>query len=226
MKAMLLAAGRGERMGDLTADRPKALLSLGAETLIERQLRLLRRAGVRDVVVNVSYLGTLIMELLGDGRRYGTEIYYSQEGEPPLETAGGIAQALPLLGTAPFLVVNADVITDFDYARLIAIAAQESRDLLGTLVLVPNPDHHAGGDFGINSAGLASDSGERLTFAGISVLHPELFTGVAAVRTPLRPVFDTAIARQRLGAVRHDGIWIDVGTPERLAAARNLPASV
>jgi MurNAc alpha-1-phosphate uridylyltransferase len=226
MKAMLLAAGRGERMGELTADRPKALLSLGTETLVERQLRLLRRAGVRDVVINLSYHGALIREMLGDGRRYATQITYSEEGEPPLETAGGIVRALPLLGNEPFIVVNADIVTDFDYARLTRIIAGDLGKLLGILVLVPSPAHHRAGDFGIDARGLASADGERLTFSGISLLHPDLFAGHMAVRAPLRPILDAAIAGRRLGALRYDGVWIDVGTPGRLEAARNLPAEV
>lgn len=226
MKAMLLAAGRGERMGDLTDDRPKPLLSLGAETLVERQLRLLRRAGIRDVVINVSYHGALIREMLGDGRRYGIEIFYSEEGEPPLETAGGIVRALPLLGSAPFIVVNSDIVTDFDYAQLTRLAAGNLGALLGMLVLVPNPGHHAGGDFGIDADGLVCPDGKRLTFAGISLLHPDLFAGQAAVRAPLRPILDAAIARRRLGGMVFKGVWIDVGTPERLEAARNLPPHV
>ena len=226
MKAMVLAAGRGERMGELTDDRPKPLLSLGAETLIERQLRLLRRAGIRDIVINLSHHGGLIVELLGDGRRYGVEIVYSDEGEPPLETAGGIVRALPLLGDAAFLVVNSDVVTDFDYAQLIRMAESGLDDMLGLLILVPNPQHHPRGDFGIDAQGLACDADPRLTFSGISVLRPELFAASSDTRAPLRPVFDSAIAQRRLGALRYDGIWIDVGTPERLAEARNLPPDV
>lgn len=223
MKAMLLAAGRGVRMGELTADRPKPLLSLGDETLAERQLRLLRRAGIRDVVINLSYLGALIREMLGDGRRYGVAIAYSEEGEPPLETAGGIVHALALLGNEPFIVANADIVTDFDYARLVRIARDGPEDLLGTLVLVGNPAHHPGGDFGIDADGRACAGGAKLTYSGIAVFRPELFAGLAAERAPLRPVFDAAIAQRRLGALRYDGLWIDVGTPERLAAARALP---
>jgi N-acetyl-alpha-D-muramate 1-phosphate uridylyltransferase len=226
MKAMLLAAGRGVRMGGLTADRPKPLLSLGAETLIERQLRLLRRAGVREVVMNISYHGVLIREMLGDGRRYGVEIVYSEEGEPPLETAGGIVRALPLLGNEPFIVANSDIVTNFDYAQLTRAAAANLGELLGTLVLVPNPAHHTAGDFGIDAGGLACTGGERLTYAGIALLHPELFAGHAAVRAPLRPIFDSAIETRRLGAIAFDGLWIDVGTPERLDAARNLPPHI
>jgi MurNAc alpha-1-phosphate uridylyltransferase len=223
MKAMLLAAGRGERMGELTADRPKPLLSLGAETLIERQLRRLSAAGIRDIVINLSYHGELIREMLRDGRRYGVQIAWSEEGDPPLETAGGIVHALPLLGSEPFIVVNSDIVTNFDFASLTTV---DLGNLLGLIVLVRNPRHHREGDFCMNSSGLASSSGERLTFAGISLLHPQLFAGHSDARAPLRPILDTAIERGVLGALRFDGLWIDVGTPERLEAARNLPPGI
>jgi MurNAc alpha-1-phosphate uridylyltransferase len=226
MKAILLAAGRGERMGELTDDRPKPLLSLGQETLIERQLRLLRRAGIREVVINLSYHGELIREMLADGRRYGVEIQYSDEGEPPLETAGGIVRALPLLGDEPFVVTNADIVTDFDYASLIARANKIAGDLLGMLVLVSNPPHHPHGDFSIDADGIACATGARLTYSGIAVLRPELFSDCADGRAPLRPIFDAAIAKRQLAAVSYDGLWIDVGTPERLAAARSLPPGI
>lgn len=223
MKAMVLAAGRGERMGALTEDRPKPLLSLGSETLIERQLRRLHGAGIREVVVNLSYHGELIREMLADGRRYGVRIEYSDEGEPALETAGGIVRALPLLGGDPFIVVNSDVVTDFDFAALTRI---ELGALSGVLVLVDNPRHHGGGDYGIDAAGIACADGDRLTFAGISLLHPRLFAGQSDRRALLRPLFDAAICRRELGALRHDGLWIDVGTPERLQAARDLPPNL
>jgi MurNAc alpha-1-phosphate uridylyltransferase len=213
-------------MGELTEDRPKPLLSLGAETLAERQLRLLRRAGIRDIVMNLSYHGELIREMLRDGRRYGVEIVYSEEGDPPLETAGGIARALPILGSEPFIIANADIVTDFDYAQLIGIAQREPDDLLGTLVLVKNPAHHPAGDFGIDADGLACAGDERLTYAGIALFRPELFAGLEAVRAPLRPVLDAAIENRRLGAICFDGVWIDVGTPERLEAARSLPPEI
>jgi MurNAc alpha-1-phosphate uridylyltransferase len=164
--------------------------------------------------------------MLGDGRRYGVSITYSEEGEPPLETAGGIVRALPLLGSEPFIVANCDIVTDFDYAQLSRVALGNAGGLLGTLVLVPNPDHHPAGDFGIDAGGYACTAGERLTFAGISLLHPALFAGHAAVRAPLRPILDAAIAHRRLGAIAFSGLWIDVGTPERLSAARSLPPRV
>jgi MurNAc alpha-1-phosphate uridylyltransferase len=223
MKAMLLAAGRGERMGDLGAATPKPLLRLGEESLIERQLRALGAAGIRDIVINVSWLGEHVRRALGDGSRYAVNIAWSQEGEPPLETCGGIIHALPLLGSAPFLVVNSDVVTNFDFGRLVQRAPDHEGDpegLLGTLVLVPNPRHHRDGDYGIDSQGRITMHGPRLTYAGVSLLHPDLFRGHPPGRAPLRPVFDSAVRAGRLAGLRYDGLWIDVGTPERLEYAR------
>jgi len=223
MKAMLLAAGRGERMGDLTEATPKPLLRLDSESLIERQLRALAAAGIHDIVINVSWLGEQVRRALGDGSRYGVDIAWSQEGEPPLETCGGIIHALPLLGSAPFLVVNSDVVTNFDYSRLAQRARSHDGDpggLLGTLVLVPNPAHHRDGDYGIDREDRITMHGPRLTYAGVSLLHPDLFSGLPPGRAPLRPALDSAVRAGRLAGLRYDGLWIDVGTPERLEYAR------
>jgi N-acetyl-alpha-D-muramate 1-phosphate uridylyltransferase len=215
MRAMILAAGRGVRMGDLTAVRPKPLLELAGESLLDRQLRYVAAAGVREVVINVSYRGDQIRAATGDGSRHGISIAYSQEPEPPLETAGGIVQALPLLGPEPFLLVNADVVCDFDLGGLAPIEG------LGRLVLVPNPAHHRRGDYGIDADGRLTDAGPRLTYSGIALLDPALFAGLAPGRRPLGGVFLQAIGERRLMGVRHDGLWFDVGTPERLEAARS-----
>jgi MurNAc alpha-1-phosphate uridylyltransferase len=213
MKAMLLAAGRGERMRGLTAGTPKPLLKLGAETLIERQLRCVRAAGITEVIINLSYEGHQIRRALGDGAAYDLRIAYSDEGTPPLETGGGIIHALPLLGTLPFLLINADVVTDLDFGRFIAEAVPS------TLVLVANPYHNPDGDFGIDASGRASLDAPRLTYAGISVLEPKLFEGFAPERRPLKPILDATIARGDLRAYCYDGLWLDAGTPDRLRAA-------
>ena len=251
MKAMLLAAGRGERMGPLTADRPKPLLSLGAETLIERHLRRLAAARIGELVINLSYRGGQIRSAVGDTTRWGQTVAWSEEGEPPLETAGGIVHALALLGDEPFGVVSTDVVTDFDFSDLAAHGAALERvpDASGYLVLVPNPPHHPGGDFGLSAAGRltmpaggfsppaggpgtpaggpdtpAGGADPTYTYSGIAVLSPGLFHGLAPGITPLRDVLRPAVRRGALlGGVFH-GLWHDVGTPQRLAQVRALMA--
>ena len=213
MKAMLLAAGRGERMRQLTDNVPKPLLSVGSETLIDRHLRRLAEAGVDEVVVNLSYCGDLIRQAVGDTSAWGQTVAYSDEGEPPLETAGGIIEALPLLGPERFLVVSTDVVTDFDFRVLMG------RDS-ACLVLVPNPPHHTRGDFGLADSGELSAEPPFLTFGGIALLEASLFQGLSRGARPLRPVFDAAIRRRELHGIVHDGLWKDVGTPERLTDAR------
>ena len=223
MKTMLLAAGRGERMGSLCETLPKPLLNLVGETLIERQIRLLRAAGQRELVINLSWHGAQIRRRLGDGAQHGVAIEYAEEGEPPLETAGGIVNALPLLGPQPFLVANSDIVTDFDFSMLPPLAGKLSggRDgLLGALVLVANPPHHREGDYAVDARGLARMSGKLLTYSGISALHPDLFVGVTPGRGKLRPLFDAAISAGRIAGLVHEGLWIDVGTPERLQQAQ------
>lgn len=214
MKAMILAAGRGVRMGALTDEQPKPLLQIGGTSLIERHLERLAESGVAEVVINLSYRGAQVRERLGDGARFGVEIAYSEEGEPPLETAGGIVHALPLLGSEPFLLVNSDVYTDFDFRILIEAPP------VPTLVLVPNPPHHARGDFGLDSAGYVSAAPPLSTYAGIAVFDPRSFAGLAAGRRPLKPWLDAAIARRELKGLAFSGLWLDVGTPERLQQAR------
>ncbi len=215
MKAMILAAGRGERMGSLTAVQPKPLLTIAGMALIEHHVARLKACGVNEIVINISYRGAQIREYLGDGRRLGVAIAYSEEGEPPLETAGGIVHALPLLGAAPFLLVNSDVFTDFDYRTL---AAGQSP----IIVLVQNPEHNPRGDFGLDAAGHVRAEPRSYTYAGIAVLDPTLFATLKPGRRPLKPVLDAAIARGELRGVRFEGLWIDVGTPERLEAARAI----
>lgn len=214
---MILAAGRGERMRPLTDGVPKALLEVGAESLLERHLSRLAAAGIREVVVNLSYRGSQIRAALGDGGRFGLKIAFSQEPEPPLETGGGIVQALPLLGTGPFLLVNADVLTDFDFAVL-----RDAAEPL--LVMVPNPAHHPAGDFSLTPGGTLGHAEPKLTFAGISRLDTAFFASLAAGPRPLKPILDTAIAAGALHGLRYDGLWVDIGTPERLEEARRLLA--
>ncbi len=214
MKAMILAAGRGERMGALTATQPKPLLEIGGRPLIEHHVVRLVASGVTDIVINLSYRGTQIRSQLGDGSRFGTSIVYSEEGEPPLETAGGIVHALPLLGREPFLLVNSDVFTDFDFRVLV----DGSR--APTLVLVPNPSHNPRGDFGLDAEGFVCAAPPLSPYAGVAVFDPRAFAALAPGRRPLKPWLDAAVARRELEGLPFSGLWLDVGTPERLEQAR------
>lgn len=216
MKAMLLAAGRGERMRPLTDTCPKPLLPVAGKPLIAWHLERLAAAGFTEVVINLSWLGEQIAAALGDGARHGVRIAWSREPWPALETGGGIFNALPLLGPGPFLLVNGDVYTDVDFTAL-SLAPGD----LGQLVLVPNPDHHPRGDFWLEGDRIiaeGSESARRLTYSGVALLHPALFEGAAAGRFPLLPWLERAREAGRLGGQRHDGRWLDVGTPERLAS--------
>ena len=239
MKVMLLAAGRGERMARFTAERPKSLLSLGPETLIERHLRRLAAAGFDDLVINLSYRGEQIRATVGETTRWGQTVRYSEEGEPALETAGGIVHALPLLGDEPFAVVSADVVTDFDFALLRRFGAAPEHAARpvpgdppvpqrravaehGCLVLVPNPPHRPGGDFGLTPRGMLDSAPPRYTFSGIAALRPALFYGLAPGARPLRTVLRPAVRRGALLGMLFEGLWRDVGTPQRLADVRQL----
>jgi MurNAc alpha-1-phosphate uridylyltransferase len=220
MRAMILCAGRGERMRPLTDTLPKPLLPVGGRPLVEWTVARLQAAGVRDLVINHAHLGPCIEATLGDGARLGVAIRYSAEGEA-LETAGGIATALPLLGDAPFIVANGDVWSDFDFARLVARAASpDFRDFeLAHLVLVANPPHHPRGDFGLVAGRLDPDAGERFTYSGIGLFRPALFAGTPArTKAKLAPLIVAAAARGAVTGEMHYGRWEDVGTPERLAA--------
>jgi MurNAc alpha-1-phosphate uridylyltransferase len=211
---MILAAGRGERMRPLTLDRPKPLLEVGGLPLVVHHLHALAMAGFRDVVVNVSWLGSQIKAALGDGSRYNVRLAYSDEGPEPLETGGGIFRALPLLGPTPFLVLNGDVWTDYPYAKLRESLRPAD---LAHLVLVGNPDHNSAGDFVLRASRIVEETGERLTFSGVGVYRPELFGGCQDGVFKLAPLLRTASRAGRVSGEIHDGEWLDIGTPERLA---------
>lgn len=216
MKAMILAAGRGERMRPLTDHTPKPLLPVGGKPLIVWHLEALAKNGFREVVINHAHLGAQIEETLGDGSHWGLSIRYSPEPAGALETAGGIAQALPLLGPAPdsrFLLINGDVFCDWDLQRAHALAQRTAH-----LVLVPNPPHHPGGDFSLSGESVTlANSEHTLTYAGIGVFSTTLFAGLPQGQAmKLRPLLDAAIAAGQLTGERHDGLWVDVGTPQRL----------
>jgi MurNAc alpha-1-phosphate uridylyltransferase len=216
MKAMILAAGRGERMRPLTDRLPKPLLPVAGKPLIEYHIQGLARAGIRELVINHAHLGSLLEARLGDGARWGVAIRYSPEGQA-LETGGGIFHALPLLGEAPFVVVNGDVWCDFDFRRL-ALAA----GCLAHLVLVDNPPHHPQGDFGLHAGQVQPGAAGRLTFSGIGLYHPLLFAGCQAGAFPLAPLLRQAMAKGQVSGERYAGTWIDVGTPARLAQLERL----
>lgn len=213
MKAMILAAGRGERMRPLSDRMPKPLLEAGGHRLIEYHLAALAAAGVREVVVNLSWLGDSIREVLGDGSRHGLSIAYSAEGPAPLGTGGGLHRALPLLGADPFLVVNGDVWINLPFEAL-----RRPPGALAHLVMVDNPEHHPRGDFGLEGGGRLVTVPTTLTYAGVAVLDPRLFDDCQPGSFPLRPLLDRALGAGRLTGQRHAGAWSDVGTPERLAA--------
>jgi len=215
MKAMILAAGRGVRMRPLTDTVPKSLLAVGGKPLIEWQLEKLARSGFSEVVINHAHLGEMIEGALGDGSRFGLAIRYSPEPEA-LETAGGIARALPLLGAEPFLVANADIYSDYDYSTL---AKLDLRERLAHLVLVDNPPQHPRGDFALE-AGRVRETGKRLlTFSGIGVYSPRLFGGIPpGAKVALAPLLRKAMAADRVSGEHYSGRWHDIGTAERLRA--------
>lgn len=216
MKAMILAAGLGQRMLPLTEHTPKPLLRAGECSLIEWQIRRLAAAGIEDIVINLHHHGAQIQQALGTGERYGVRLAYSHETER-LETAGGIIKALPLLGRTPFILTNADVWTDYDYSCLVDRAVQLCSGRLGHLVMVADAPHNPAGDFALDSHNVLHAQGEnKLTYAGISLLHPELFEGLVEGFRPLAPLLRQAMDRQLLTGECFTGQWYDIGTPERL----------
>jgi MurNAc alpha-1-phosphate uridylyltransferase len=219
MKAMILAAGRGERMRPLTDHTPKPLLAAGGKALIVWHIERLAAAGFHEIVINHAHLGEMLEAALGDGDQWGVRIDWSAEPPGALETAGGIARALPLLGDGAFLVVNGDIWCDWDFTRARVLSDRQAH-----LVMMDNPAHHAGGDFQLDESRTPAqlrlaDGGRTLTYCGIGVFSPQFFASVpqgAAMK--LRPLLDEAIPRGIVTGERHTGRWVDVGTPERLAA--------
>ena len=213
---MILAAGLGKRMQPLTANLPKPLLQVGGKSLIERQIDRLKDAGVTEFVINHFYLGQMIEEHLGDGSALGVKIIYSRE-PIQLETAGGIIKSLPKLQDESFIVVNADVWSDFDFSSLQPV---DGVDRLAHLVLVRNAEHNPLGDFHIDDRGRVHEDpdaeGERLTFSGISVMHRNLFAGLPIQPMSVIPLLQQAMPENKVSGEIHSGVWVDVGTPERL----------
>jgi len=217
-RAMILAAGRGERMRPLSDATPKPLLRIGGTTLIEHHLGKLSAAGVRDVVINTSHLAEQFPAALGDGSRWNLRIEYSYEGPEPLETGGGIRRVLPLLGTEPFIVVSADIWSDYDYSKF-----PEEPAGLAHLVMVPNPDFHPRGDFWLDGARLNEDGvGEKLTYANLGVYRPEIVASEPEVRFKLLPIYQRSMREGKLSGERYDGFWRNLGTPAQLAELDRL----
>ncbi len=222
MKAMILAAGRGERMRPLTDSVPKPLLKVAGSTLIEYHIKALYRAGIRDIVINHAWLGDKIEQCLGDGQQFGVRIAYSAE-QTALETAGGIRHALPLLGKEPFLVINGDIWTDFPLIQLLNTAKKWlNPSTWAHLLLVPNPPHHIEGDFCLrDGAPLVYDKdiypdSPNLTFSGIGIYHPKIFYFLDEGPQALAPVLRALIREQHVSAEVYTGDWFDIGTPQRL----------
>jgi MurNAc alpha-1-phosphate uridylyltransferase len=215
MKAMILAAGRGERMGVLTKDIPKPLISARGKPLIEWHLEKLSTTGFKDIVINVCYLPEIIKDFVGDGSKWKLNVTYSEEN-PILETAGGIKNALSLLGQEPFAVINADIFSNFDYANLQLINLNNTSD--GHLVLVRNPEHNQAGDFGLlDNNCLAVNSDILYTFSGIAVYHPRFFNELElGIKMQLLPLLNSSISHSLIKGELFEGVWSDIGTPERL----------
>jgi MurNAc alpha-1-phosphate uridylyltransferase len=218
MKAMILAAGRGERMRPLTDHTPKPLLLAGGKPLIVWHIEALARAGITEIVINHAWLGEQIPAALGDGSRWGVTLIYSAEGDLGLETGGGIFNALPLLGDDPFLLVNGDVFSQLDFAPLVRRGLVGNE--LGYLVLIDNPEHNFNGDFTLTETGCIVDI-PSLTYSGISVLSPCLFDGCVAGKFPLAPLLRQAMMESRVWGQKAQDLWVDVGTPERLKYLNN-----
>ena len=218
MKAMLLAAGRGERMQSYTDALPKPLLPIGSQTLIEHNLEKLKQAGVTEVVINVSYRAKQIIEKLGDGQRFGLKITYSYEPEKPLGTGGGIFQALKFLGDEPFLVLSSDIWTDYDFSRLF-----EKTSIDGHLILVDNPAYNLKGDYALLESGcLSAERSPKLTYASFGVMHPRLFDGCQPGYYSMITLLEKAMLSASVTGEIYRGEWFNVGTPEELKKLRDL----
>ena len=217
MKAMILAAGRGERMRPLSDRLPKPMIRITDKPLLQYHIEALAAAGVEELVINHAVMGEMIEEYFGNGGPFKLRIVYSAEGETPLETGGGIKQALPLLGDAPFIVVNADIWTGYEFSRLPAKPVG-----LAHLVLVDNPDHHPEGDFALHGDAVENTGDGLLTYSGIGVYRPALFAKTTAGAFPLAPLLRRAIGQGQVSGEWYRGEWHDVGTPQRLETLRKI----
>ena len=216
MRAMILAAGKGERLRPLTDDVPKALVEVNGQSLLERHLQNVHDAGIERVVINLGWLGERIAERIGSGSGFGLEVVYSIEGDNILETGGGIHKALPMLGDDPFLVVNADIYTDMPVPSI-----ELANEHVGHLVMVPTPDYRDHGDFDLVGGMIRNGDAPSLTFSGVAIYRPEFFAGCEPGRFPLAPMLREAAEARTLAGSLYEGLWADIGTPERLAALEN-----
>jgi MurNAc alpha-1-phosphate uridylyltransferase len=224
MKAMILAAGRGERLRPLTDHTPKPLVQAAGKCLIEYTIEALAKAGFTELVINTAHLGEQFPQRLGDGSRYGVNIVYSHEADGGLETAGGIINALPLLGDSSFLVVNGDIWTDYDFAQLQGFELGEN---LCHLLLIKNPKHHPNGDFAVDADNKLQLEGKtKFTFSGIGVYHPDMFAGLDNSKRPLKPLLVQAINANKITAEKISAYWSDIGTIERLSELEDFLAGV
>ncbi len=214
MKAMILSAGRGERLRPLTDHTPKPLLKAGEHSLIEHLIIALVQAGITEIIINYAHLGQQFPDTLGDGQQLGAKITYSPEQQSGLETAGGIINALPLLGAEPFLVVNGDIWTDYPFEQLSKMELKTNK--LAHLVLVNNPKHHPNGDFSLSSGSVNQQASKKFTFSGIAVYSPAFFAGLEVQRLALKPLLLESIVKQQLQGEHYNGLWSDIGTIERL----------
>lgn len=213
MKAMLLAAGRGERLKPLTDTLPKPLLKVGSQSLIERNIVRLKAAGVEEIVINVCYRAKQILDVIGDGSQYGVKVTFSFEPEQPLGTGGGVFQALRFLGDEPFILLSSDIWTDFPFEQL-----ELKEEMLAHLVMVENPDFHPNGDFCLKESGLLDANAKpKLTYGNIAVIHPKLFKDCASERFSISPLFVNAMECQKVSGELYEGTWFNVGTETELA---------
>ncbi len=217
MRAMILAAGRGERLRPLTDSIPKPLVEVGGKPLIEHHIQAMADAGFRQIVINQGHLGDMLPRIIGDGNRWNITIHWSDEQPEALETGGGIHKALPLLGPSPFLVVNGDIRTDYPFSRLRAIKCEWAH-----LVMIPNPPQHPAGDFSLRNARIRNEGVNMLTFSGIGVYHPRLFDGCTAGKFSVVPLLRAAMENHLVTGEKYRGGWADPGTPERLESLRKL----
>ena len=221
MKAMILAAGRGERLRPLTDSTPKPLLKVGDKSLIEYHLDKLAQSGISEVIINTAWLGEQIRQTLSDGEKYGVNIHYSDEGEQALETAGGIIKALPLLGDEPFLIINGDIFTDYDFKQLVNLKLEGEAHL----VMVENPDHNHKGDFALVNGYLQNSGDSLYTYSGIGIYTKQFFAGYPEGVTALAPILKEKIAQKKVSGELYKNVWTDVGTKERLQQLNDQPNS-